>query len=562
MDVTTILREGFSYKDGQIYVEVDGKYYSRESAESLYRILTDAPPPEMKTKSGEVSKRQPKDTHNAQFYTAQMIHYGLKPLKTREPAKKKLLASYSNDDARVLQIPANITLLEESMAKEWHGEMKKQSQENKGESSKTVDSTPVEQKPVAVPAVKRPRTKQTARKTTGGATPTSGRSSAHSVAKPQPLVIPEASRTVPAVKCFRTKQTARKTTGGVPPTSAGSSTNLVAKPQPMSYTGEYEDDILDSTARNPVPRTKQTAVKVREALNAVAVRREELKKKVEAKQAAEVQKPKDELKSGIESLSAKDARRILQCLLDKVPSVEKILARELVSLTRSKGKSNESNMLTWTGRYEIHAPALDNWDESERIVPTIEIYPSSTSAHLWASFEFGIISGVMRSIYPVPSGGGLNAEIPFEWRGREAGENQMSIDNSNRALFTFLEDGTLEGRMEGSFLETFKLYGLSMPTDFRGNPTPQKSQAHQIKEVRSWKNEWRGLNYHNYEVENKARWGGWGGEGQDESAFESDTTDGHHKRESKINIEKFVKELNKELDDEDDYGFGYSGPWC
>jgi hypothetical protein len=80
----------------------------------LFEHLTyDSEPP--LTKTGEVAKRQPKLSSiriNSTCYTAQFLHYGLKPLKMWEPAKKRLLAAYARG-GEVLKVPERILRLEE-----------------------------------------------------------------------------------------------------------------------------------------------------------------------------------------------------------------------------------------------------------------------------------------------------------------------------------------------------------------------------------------------------------------------------------------------------------------
>ena len=117
-----ITRNGFSFKDDKFYVEVGYHTHTRKDAAELYALLTYTPPPPALTKAGKVAKRQPKDTHKdeeAHFYEAQLVHYGLKPLKTREPAKKRLLAGFSKADGKSLEVPKAILDLEVALRKEW-----------------------------------------------------------------------------------------------------------------------------------------------------------------------------------------------------------------------------------------------------------------------------------------------------------------------------------------------------------------------------------------------------------------------------------------------------------
>ena len=117
-----IARDGFSFKDDKFYVTVDYHTHTRKDAAELYALLTYTPPPLALTKAGKVAKRQPKDTHKdeeAHFYEAQLVHYGMKPLKTREPAKKRLLAGFGGPDGKSLEVPNAILELEVALRKEW-----------------------------------------------------------------------------------------------------------------------------------------------------------------------------------------------------------------------------------------------------------------------------------------------------------------------------------------------------------------------------------------------------------------------------------------------------------
>ena len=117
-----ITRNGFSFKDDKFYVKVGYNRHTRKDAAELYALLTYTPPPPALTKAGKVAKRQPKDTHKdeeAHFYEAQLVHYGMKPLKTREPAKKRLLAGFSGANGKSLEVPKAILDLEVALRKEW-----------------------------------------------------------------------------------------------------------------------------------------------------------------------------------------------------------------------------------------------------------------------------------------------------------------------------------------------------------------------------------------------------------------------------------------------------------
>ena len=117
-----ITRNGFSFQDDKFYVAIGYHTHTRKDAAELYALLTYTPPPPALTKAGKVAKRQPKDTHKdeeAHFYAAQLVHYGLKPLKTREPAKKRLLAAFGGTDGKTLEVPKAVLELEVALRKEW-----------------------------------------------------------------------------------------------------------------------------------------------------------------------------------------------------------------------------------------------------------------------------------------------------------------------------------------------------------------------------------------------------------------------------------------------------------
>jgi hypothetical protein len=124
---------------------------------------------------------------------------------------------------------------------------------------------------------------------------------------------------------------------------------------------------------------------------------------------------------------------------------------------------------------------------------TLKVCPSSTNSHLWASFDFGIVSGVIRSTLPPPTTTGVSC--PFLWRGRESGEGEMSFGQPNQGSIIFLGSGKIKGRMEwmGGF-------------DFVGVNANRKNVAW-YKSVKSWKAMWRGINERSYEVERISRWG-------------------------------------------------------
>ena len=93
----------FSYSPiCDLYVEINDTKYSRCGDTTLYDLLNH--PPVQQDESKE-------------FYTAQLLHYGLKPQKSVQAAKKMLLAAFQ--DVGGLAVSENILQLEQELAAEY-----------------------------------------------------------------------------------------------------------------------------------------------------------------------------------------------------------------------------------------------------------------------------------------------------------------------------------------------------------------------------------------------------------------------------------------------------------
>jgi hypothetical protein len=115
-----ITQDGLSFNGREVYVQTESRHrVARADASRLHSLLTYTTPPPVLTKAGKVAKRQPpphKD-ETEEFYVAQLMHYGLKPLKTKEAAKKALLAAFG--PGNTLEVPPRILELKEKMRKEY-----------------------------------------------------------------------------------------------------------------------------------------------------------------------------------------------------------------------------------------------------------------------------------------------------------------------------------------------------------------------------------------------------------------------------------------------------------
>jgi len=114
LQTNTVTRDNiFYYSSSGFYVQIeDGAHqHQHPCAESswLHFLLTYVQPDgPLLTKKGEASKRQP-PPHKDQawhFYTAQLHHYGLKAVKDKAAAKKRLLAAFG--DFNTLAVPSEV----------------------------------------------------------------------------------------------------------------------------------------------------------------------------------------------------------------------------------------------------------------------------------------------------------------------------------------------------------------------------------------------------------------------------------------------------------------------
>jgi hypothetical protein len=133
------------------------------------------------------------------------------------------------------------------------------------------------------------------------------------------------------------------------------------------------------------------------------------------------------------------------------------------------------------GEYEILAPYLrEQWRDDTQDM-RLKISRCTGESQLWAWFHFGVISGVMCSLGPLPEKVGDTAR--FLWRGREEGDSdQIMTGDDNTACITFLGDGKIKGRMW--WMDEW---------EFVGTKVEPRKKAALWKSVSDWKGEWWGL---------------------------------------------------------------------
>ena len=424
-----ISRDGFTCRGNRFYVIIEGNQHEREGAQQLYKLLTYTPPPPTLTKKGTVAKRQPaphKD-HAAHFYCAQLIHYGLKPLKTREPAKKKLLAAFGA--GQTLSVPASILQLEITMKEEWK------------------KANEVAEKKYKEEATERDCREREER---------------------QQRDILEKER--------REEQKEKQ------------------KSMLTEFFGVFDAAALvDSDEDEPkAPRISKAQMR-----KEIASLTDDQMRKLFFKLLVDVPEVKDVMKNEIEKARAQ--------------------ARKAKAKTEAGPSKNRKalSVAQWKGSYTVYAPKLaDNWGDAEGPLE-LEVYPSAKSSHLWAAFNFGIISGVIRSSDAPPKA--VGDKIHFDWRGREGEEGEMTFADCNKGAITFLGDGKIHARMRGDFCGKFEFFGKQCAV--------KKNTGDPVEKVSEWKHEWRGINWSSYNAASQERWGKWGGVWKIEGPAYSDTSE-------------------------------------
>jgi len=184
---------------------------------------------------------------------------------------------------------------------------------------------------------------------------------------------------------------------------------------------------------------------------------------------------------------------------------------------KAKASDSDQKLATFAvgGKYAIIAPYLaEQWPDSSSGDLELSLSPSlGTGRHLWGSFNFGIVTGVIRGGAPPKS---VRGTVAFLWRGHEEGEGQMEYGPENKGTLTFLGNGKLRGTMSGGFMEPFVFTGVQEP----------RKNVNLAEHVKEWKEQWRGINDRSYEAAGVSRWGRWHkDEDYKEQPADSDTTD-------------------------------------
>lgn len=582
LEGTSCTESNFIFKGGVFYATYGGYNHPRKPAPELYEHLTYVSPS---------LPRQASVDYPPHFYSAQLLHYGLKALKTKLAAKKKFLSLFNALDGRTLQVPKSILEFEETLRKR-----------SQTEPIPIVDAAPVH----AIPEIDVQHNKDASGESkvlvsSAKSTVTTPKQTVQICNKeiPPSTVISQPSTTVPTPTNFeassanpppKTKQTAGKTIWEGANHEASSSNSATKKKTAGSTVWQGTAEIRSP---NPVQTTRQTAGKTvwpeadsagdaslespvaanADALSTPASSGKKRKLSLSAssssssfgyleprmavkrfkKSIALPQMTDAEIREGIQDFSAVRARQILERLFDKIPAVADILEQEILSERKRDRSSNlrekPISPSVWTGVYNVEAPLVKQEQYGDYRY-MFEIYPSSMSKHLWASFDFGTFKGVMRSLDEVPKF--LDTEIQFEWRGDMVGRG-MTFDTKNHVAITFLPGELFEGIMFAPVYGTYRIYGCRPAQTLK--PISLKKR---LKKVNTWKSTWRSINRQNFDIGGEERWenGGHGVGEEKEDAYASDTTDGEQEHTLRFDaLNRFMDEPEPseyECSEEDD----------
>ena len=392
------------------------------------------------------------------WWEAQLLHYGLKPSKTKAVAKTRLLDALNKG---TLGVPDHIAKLEAEMKRQWSkkereakAELKKSKCETSTKTTTTATSTTAGKKRKtesdgnAAPSVPAKKSKSTTAKPKG---PQSVASSVKAAAnKPKP-----ATKKTPPEKPAATESTRPKSKAS---TAKSSAPKAAAKNSKLATA-------QSSAPPSSTPRTKQTARK-------------------SAPSRANLPFLDDFYSDDYKSDQTDD-----NAISESPPDYESVI--------RDSGHSssqNGSRLGLLNGRYEIDCPDLEQWDAYDgypfSLILTLE------GSSLWGAYDFGMHSGILH--LPRRPYTASDERYEFRWRGRENSEGEMSFGDDNVGWIEFLGNGVISGMIN--------CYGEAM---FQGQRV-SGDQTRSERDARSMKDEWDSYNEREYDRESRGRWGGSG----------------------------------------------------
>ncbi|KAI9155460.1 hypothetical protein HJFPF1_08044 [Paramyrothecium foliicola] len=409
----------------------------------------------------------------AHWFEAQLIHYGLKPSKTKAVARMRL---HDAIRAGALTVPVTVTRLESELKKEWT--------KNDRAVKKAVKAVN-EDAPASSSSLKRKANDLPA---TAKASP--------AMKKAKSTTAPKSDTRI-ATSTTNTKTSQKGKTPAAPKATVKSSKGA-AKPLKEEEKGQE---------KRPKARTRTTSTARRGGISqgpsrggsssAASTSAAQSTKHTRTKQTARRSKPF----MGRGRIPGPS----LQMHWDDVDvDVDVDEEQDSNSWGSVKSESDQGDVIQLptqlaplgllNGFYDISSPDVsEQWSD---LGSNFDLTLTLSGSRLWGKFETGIVEGVL--LFAERPWDSSHDGLSFTWRGRER-DGPISYSNDNYGSITFLGNGYIEGFI--SF----------MSITFRGHRAPGQGTASSIT-ASSMQQEWDGYSEEQYEYENRARWGrgsGW-----------------------------------------------------
>ncbi|KAL8991568.1 MAG: hypothetical protein Q9169_007834 [Polycauliona sp. 2 TL-2023] len=451
-----VVRDQFLY-NGDLFVDVgNANRHKRASVAEIIEVLR----PDLKKPKNATAVKDPV----GHWYEAQLVHYGLQPSKDKARAKMRLLENLNQSN---LKIPAHIKAIESDLKKEFTAA------ERKAKAQYKADLAATQSAQKEAPAAKK-------RKISANRNPTTTINVNVSMGGPA-SPFPQS----PSPPKKRKVQTARR----------GGSTSVPSFE--LSHAVVQQNA---NAAESPKPRQKQTAR--RSASSSLSYRPNTTSShgapstsaphKIPAFEVADLNQhpssqidvqPKKEPKPKVK----KAAKVKQEKPVPNVPNVQAEPNSGKISVASPSRTAGNASLGLINGIYEISCPSIENeWDyDGFSLTLTLD------SPSLWAEYDFGMFTGIL--FIPQRPYSASPDTLPFQWRGREDSEHQMSFGDNCVGGISFLGNGYIEGWIN--------LYGKAR---FEGMRMDGPGTA--IRTASSMRDEWNGYNDAEYERERNGRW--------------------------------------------------------
>ncbi|KZV94566.1 hypothetical protein EXIGLDRAFT_766983 [Exidia glandulosa HHB12029] len=195
----------------------------------------------------------------------------------------------------------------------------------------------------------------------------------------------------------------------------------------------------------------------------------------------------------------------------------KTLPRKQIAMKKQPSASVKAQKLTWKdteGQFTVSAPYLtEQWEEWASGDMWLKIAHSESERRVWISFDFGVVSGIMRGSAPPKES---TTACTLTWHGYEQGEGEMTFTDENVGSITFLGGGKLRGTISGSF--------MGEDVEFTGQKVDRPNTVWSMS-IPGWKAKYRRINFAAHDRASRARWGKWVAEVDDADPPEDSDSD-------------------------------------